>query len=127
MPNTTLNLIKDVTAVLKVCLYRTFWEHNWSTPQPMFNIVDVVEGMETTFEAFLAEGQSKGAENNSYYSFGPYRVTNSSTLIFTACETLAGVGWLYYVLDGQLFIGGLILFIGLSIEHVIQGGSLKPD
>ncbi len=82
MPNTTLNLIKDVTAVLKVCLYRTFWEHNWSTPQPMFNIVDVVEGMETTFEAFLAEGQSKGAENNSYYSFGPYRVTNSSTYLY---------------------------------------------
>ncbi len=49
------------------------------------------------------------------------------TLIFTSCETLAGVGWLYYVLDGQHFIGGFNLFIWLSIEHVIQGGTLKPD
>ena len=52
---------------------------------------------------------------------------NVRTLAFTLAETLAGVGWLYYVLDGQQFMGGLILFIGLAVEHVIQGGTLKPE
>lgn len=82
MPNVTLNAIKDFTAVLRVCLYRIFWEHSWSAPQAMFNMVDVAEGMETTFEAFLAGGQSKGAKNNTCFSFGPYRVTNTSIYIY---------------------------------------------
>lgn len=54
-------------------------------------------------------------------------IGNTRTLIFTVAETLGGIGWLYYVLDGQHLIAGLILFIALSIEHVIQGGTLKPD
>jgi len=51
---------------------------------------------------------------------------NGRTLIFTLAETLGAGAWLYCVLDGQQFLGGLILFIGLSVEHVIQGGTLKP-
>lgn len=50
---------------------------------------------------------------------------NERTLFFTLAETLAGIGWLYCVLDGQHLIGGLILFIGLAVEHVIQGRMLK--
>ena len=52
---------------------------------------------------------------------------NGRTLTFTLAETLAGSLWLYYVLEGQHFTGGLILFVGLAVEHVIQGGSLKPS
>ena len=50
---------------------------------------------------------------------------DARTLVFTLAETLGAVGWLYYVLDAQQFVGGLILLIGLSVEHVIQGGTLK--
>ena len=82
MPNVNVNTIKDLAGALKAIFYRMLWEHRWSAPQPMFNFVDVVEGMEETFESFLAGGLSIGEECNTFFSFGPYRVANSSTYIY---------------------------------------------
>lgn len=105
MPNTTLNMIKDLAGVLKAIFYRTLWEHSWSAPQPMFNIVDVAEGMEDTFESFLAGGLSKGKENNTFFSFGPYRVANSSTYIYVTHYGSTG----YFVRMIAAMAGGGIL------------------
>jgi len=104
MLNTTFNTIKDLTGVLKAVFYRTLWEHSWSAPQPMFNIVDVAEGMETTFESFLTGGQNKGKEFNTYFSFGPYRVINSSTYIYVTHYGSTG----YFIRMIAAMAGGIL-------------------
>lgn len=61
-------------------------------------------------------------KNTSVWTY----VGNARTWAFTMAETLGAVGWLYYVSAEQQFIGGLVLLVGLAVEHVIQGGTLKP-
>ena len=56
-----------------------------------------------------------------------FYLKNKKTIFFTVMEVLGAVGWLYYVRQGQPMIGGGILFLGLSIEHIIQGSALKPE
>lgn len=51
--------------------------------------------------------------------------THAPTLFFTAMEVLAAVGWLVLVDRGQMFWGGVVLFVGLAIEHIIEGATLK--
>ncbi len=51
-------------------------------------------------------------------------VSRQATAI-TVLETLGGVAWLYFVRQGQPQLGGLMLLIGLTIEHVIQGDAIK--
>ena len=53
-------------------------------------------------------------------------VTDPATLFFTAMEVLGGIAWLYFVRQEQALLGGVLLFIGLSIEHIVEGASLKP-
>ena len=48
------------------------------------------------------------------------------TLFFTFMEVLGAVVWLYLWDNGEPVWGMVALFIGLSIEHVLQGGQLKP-
>ena len=54
-------------------------------------------------------------------------MTDSNTLFFTLMEVLGAAGWPYFVRDGNEALGGLALLIGLSVEHIIQGATLKPE
>ena len=82
LSNSLLNSIKDVLGILRAISYRTFTEFNWSEPHPMFNIVEVEEHEQPTFESFLSEGQQKGNENKTRFSFGPFRNTEKGTYIY---------------------------------------------
>ena len=53
--------------------------------------------------------------------------THRPTLFFTAMEVLGAVAWLHFVRNDQALLGGALLLIGLSIEHIIEGASLKPQ
>lgn len=53
--------------------------------------------------------------------------TNTRTAFFTLMEVAGAVGWLYLVRHGEPTWGALVLLVGLSIEHVLQGSQLKPD
>lgn len=54
-------------------------------------------------------------------------ITNPNTLFFTLMEALGGFGWLLFVRNDQEMLGALALLIGLSVEHVLQGSTLKPE
>ncbi len=49
-----------------------------------------------------------------------------TTLSFTAMEVVGAIVWLQLVRSDQALLGGALLFLGLAIEHIIEGGSLKP-
>ena len=49
------------------------------------------------------------------------------THFYTLMETLGAVGWMYFHSNDQPIIGIVCLIVGLSIEHIIQGGGLKED
>ena len=53
MPSKLTNTLKDSLGIMKAVLYRTFIGHNWSKPQPMFNILEVKGEKEALFENFL--------------------------------------------------------------------------
>ena len=53
--------------------------------------------------------------------------TNKKTIFFTIMEVGGAVAWFHFVRAGQPVIGIIILLVGLSIEHIIQGSELKPD
>ncbi|MDQ6633513.1 MAG: hypothetical protein M3Z10_02015 [Gemmatimonadota bacterium] len=48
------------------------------------------------------------------------------TLFFSLMETVAGAGWLALAARGHPTLGALVLLVGLTVEHIIQGGLLKP-
>ncbi|MEE9238868.1 MAG: hypothetical protein V3U58_04825 [Thermodesulfobacteriota bacterium] len=54
-------------------------------------------------------------------------VTNPATLFFTAMEVFPPLAWLYFVRNEQVVLGGAVLLIGLAIEHIIEGATLKPQ
>jgi len=54
-------------------------------------------------------------------------LTHPPTLFFTAMEVLGAIVWLHFVRNDQAMLGGALLFIGLAIEHIIEGGALKPQ
>ena len=54
-------------------------------------------------------------------------VTSPSTLLFTFMEVAGAVGWLALVRADRPLLGALVLLVGLSIEHVLQGSALRPD
>jgi hypothetical protein len=54
-------------------------------------------------------------------------VTSPSTLLFTFMEVAGAVGWLALVRADRPLLGALVLLVGLSIEHVLQGSDLRPD
>lgn len=51
--------------------------------------------------------------------------TDRNTIFFSVMEVMGGVLWLYFVRGGNEMLGAACLLIGLSVEHVIQGASLK--
>nr|WKN36534.1 hypothetical protein K4G66_29670 [Tunicatimonas sp. TK19036] len=48
------------------------------------------------------------------------------TNLFTLMEVLGAAGWMYFHQQGQHGLAIASLLVGLSVEHVIQGSSLKP-
>jgi hypothetical protein len=54
-------------------------------------------------------------------------VTNLNTIFFSIMEVAGGALWLYFVRDGDQMLGAVCLLVGLCVEHVIQGASLKRD
>jgi hypothetical protein len=47
--------------------------------------------------------------------------------LFTLMETLGGAFWLHYVREDKPVLGIVILAVGLSIEHIIEGTELRPE
>jgi len=54
-------------------------------------------------------------------------VGNVRTIFFTVMEVAGGMGWLYLVREGEPVWGAIVLILGLSIEHVLQGRQLRPE
>lgn len=54
-------------------------------------------------------------------------VGNLKTIFFTVMEVAGGMGWLYLVRQDEPVWGAIVLLLGLSVEHVLQGRQLKPD
>jgi len=54
-------------------------------------------------------------------------IPSANALLITVLEGVGGIAWLWLVRHGQPQLGGLILLIGLSIEHVVQGQRIKRD
>ncbi|MEQ9442738.1 MAG: hypothetical protein RIG62_27095 [Cyclobacteriaceae bacterium] len=48
------------------------------------------------------------------------------TNLFTLMEVLGAAGWMYFHQQDQHGLAIASLLIGLSVEHIIQGSSLKP-
>jgi hypothetical protein len=56
-------------------------------------------------------------------------VTDPMTIVFSALEGVVAFFWLYFVRTDHVFWGAVVLFVGLAIEHIIQGsviGTEKP-
>jgi len=49
------------------------------------------------------------------------------TNLFTFMEVIGAAGWMYFHQQGQHGWAVASLLIGLSVEHIIQGSSLKPE
>jgi hypothetical protein len=49
------------------------------------------------------------------------------TAFFSLMEAAAGFGWIYFWDSGHHVWGGVMLAIGLTVEHLVQGGQLKPE
>ncbi|NBC01632.1 MAG: hypothetical protein GVY15_12345 [Bacteroidetes bacterium] len=54
-------------------------------------------------------------------------LTNGNTIFVTLMEVLGAVGWLYLVRTDRPVLGTVCLLVGLSIEHELQGGELRPE
>ena len=54
-------------------------------------------------------------------------VTNPATLFFTAMDVFSPVAWFYFVRNEQVMLGNEVLLLGLAIEHIIEGATLKPQ
>ncbi len=55
-----------------------------------------------------------------------FYITDPQTIFYTVMEAVGAVAWLYLVRHDEPLWGALILLVGLSIEHVLQGSQLKP-
>lgn len=53
-------------------------------------------------------------------------VTDRITIIFSALEAVTAYYWLFLVRDYQPLFGAAVLFIGLTVEHIIQSVVLEP-
>ena len=53
--------------------------------------------------------------------------TNRNTVFFSIMEFMGGTLWLYFGHGGNPMLGAACLLIGLSVEHLIQGATLKRE
>lgn len=54
-------------------------------------------------------------------------IPSANALLITVLEGVGGISWVWLVRHGQPQLGGAILLLGLSIEHVVQGQRIKSD
>lgn len=94
MPNIITNSILDVCGITRAILYRTFVERKWKPPQPMFNVLEVKEGREATFEEFLSQAQVISGKLNTPVSLGPFRTDATRVYIYVThyASTFAFIG-----------------------------------
>ena len=78
----TRNTFKDFLGSVRAVSYRTFVEWNWSKIQPMFNILEVEEGKEQLFEAFLKKSLGISLKYDTPISLGPFKTNDSPTYIY---------------------------------------------
>jgi hypothetical protein len=50
-----------------------------------------------------------------------------NALKITLLEAGGGIAWIWLVRNQQAQVGGLLLLLGLTIEHVVQGNKIKVD
>ena len=50
-----------------------------------------------------------------------------NALKITLLEAGGGLAWIWFVRNGQPQLGGLLMLVGLTIEHVVQGNKIKVD
>ncbi len=56
-----------------------------------------------------------------------FYITDPKTIFYTVMEAVGAVAWLYLVQHDEPLWGALILLVGLSVEHVLQGSQLNPE
>jgi len=81
-----------------------------------FVVLFVLELLEHSMELGLLKGQPMA-------SF----LLDRTALTITALEAAGGVAMLYLVKSGRVWEGGLVLLAALAVEHVVQGGKIKPE
>jgi len=54
-------------------------------------------------------------------------VTDPMTIVFSALEGAVAFFWLYFVRTDHVIWGMLVLFLGLTIEHIIQGSVIGTE
>ena len=83
MPNTIVNTLLDTLGIIRAVAYRTFSERNWSSPQPMFNILQVKEGDDLLFQRFLKKSLDVSIKDNTPLSLGPFRTSDRTYIYIT--------------------------------------------
>ena len=54
-------------------------------------------------------------------------VTDPMTIVFSALEGAVAFFWLYFVRADHEFWGAVVLFAGLTVEHIIQGSAIGNE
>jgi len=77
------NTFLDTLGIIKALSYRTFIEQSWSTPQPMFNILQVKEGDEILFDSFLKKSLAVSIKYDTPLSLGPFKTKDRTYIYIT--------------------------------------------
>lgn len=102
MPSPLTNTLLDTLGIFKAVMYRTFIERIWSTPQPMFNILQVKPNTEPLFEEFLAKSLHVSLKFNTPLSLGPFKTENRTYIYITHYASTKAY---LQVMNGLLFGG----------------------
>lgn len=54
-------------------------------------------------------------------------ILNPTTIVFSALEAIVAYYWLYLVRSERELWGAVVLFVGLTIEHIIQGSVIGTE
>lgn len=81
-----------------------------------FVVLFVLEQLEHSMELGLLKGRPM-----------PSFFLDRTALTITAIEAAGGVAMLHLVQSGRVWEGGLVLLVALAVEHVVQGGKIKPE
>ena len=90
------------------------WTYDYIGFWPAFAVVFIGEQLEHSMELGLL----------SKTSMWKYVFSWDATFI-TVLEAFGGIFWLYLVRNGQPQLGGAMILLGLTIEHVVQGNAIK--
>ena len=111
---------KKLIGLLLICLSEiTVWVtyvlvYDYFGILPAFAVIFIGEQLEHSLElGLLAQKSMK--------TF----IFSKQALMITLLEALGGIAWLYLVRHGQPQLGGAMMLLGLTIEHVVQGNAIK--